>query len=304
MKKNLLYLFTVLCTLSLFTACGDDDNDKKTVDYSGSYTGESLAVSMGDVVLPVKAVSIANNTMTLPGMIPGEADLAIPCTFIDNAFSGTSKTDGREVTVEGSIIDKKATVKVKVKMTNSLVGGTFSTSAQSLSLAYETPKDKITFMGDPTYDPKGLPVLIGMMGGSMLTQYLQDVTFNEDGTIVATYLKDKTPTVSPKGYAFYNVKDGKIFVSVNIGMMMGKADANPLDGIMQMLQNGLPLGLVVDGNKASFIVTRDMMMPFMPMLPLLAGMLNNELITLLATEIPTIVTESTKFDLSLNLTKK
>lgn len=28
MKKNLLYLFTVLCTLSFFTACSDDDDEK------------------------------------------------------------------------------------------------------------------------------------------------------------------------------------------------------------------------------------------------------------------------------------
>ena len=28
MKKNLFYLFALICSMSLFTACSDDDDDK------------------------------------------------------------------------------------------------------------------------------------------------------------------------------------------------------------------------------------------------------------------------------------
>ncbi|MEF9987419.1 MAG: hypothetical protein RR735_09895, partial [Bacteroidales bacterium] len=73
---------------------------------------------------------------------------------------------------------------------------------------------------------------------------------------------------------------------------------------MAMLENGLPLGLAMNGNTASFIVTRDMMLPFMDVLPIIGGMVDVQLVKMLANEIPVIVKGSTKFDLSLNLTKK
>lgn len=31
MKKNLLYLFALICSVSLFTACSDDDEKQMTV---------------------------------------------------------------------------------------------------------------------------------------------------------------------------------------------------------------------------------------------------------------------------------
>ena len=49
MSKKLLYLLTLICSISLFTACSDDDNEKKEeeVDNSweqvvGDYSGEKL----------------------------------------------------------------------------------------------------------------------------------------------------------------------------------------------------------------------------------------------------------------------
>lgn len=43
MKKNLFYLFVLVCTMGLFTSCGsDDDNDK--VDPYGAYFGDLSVV--------------------------------------------------------------------------------------------------------------------------------------------------------------------------------------------------------------------------------------------------------------------
>lgn len=50
MKKNLFFVFTMLCALSFFTACSDDD-DNKTDDgwkaISATYTAETLKLTMG-----------------------------------------------------------------------------------------------------------------------------------------------------------------------------------------------------------------------------------------------------------------
>ncbi|MDD3040383.1 calycin-like domain-containing protein [Bacteroides sp.] len=43
MKKNLLYLLMLVCSVSLFTSCGDDDDDK--VNVAGTYAG-NLAVAI------------------------------------------------------------------------------------------------------------------------------------------------------------------------------------------------------------------------------------------------------------------
>ena len=55
MKKNLLYLFALICSVSLFTACSDDD--EKTDDswkaVSATYSAETLkSVSYTHLTLP------------------------------------------------------------------------------------------------------------------------------------------------------------------------------------------------------------------------------------------------------------
>lgn len=40
MKKNLLYLFMLVCSVGLFTSCGDDDDDNNDKpDVAGTYAG-------------------------------------------------------------------------------------------------------------------------------------------------------------------------------------------------------------------------------------------------------------------------
>ena len=47
MKKNLLYLLMLLCSVSMFTSCGDDDDkDDNKADVAGTYAG-TLGVKIG-----------------------------------------------------------------------------------------------------------------------------------------------------------------------------------------------------------------------------------------------------------------
>ena len=82
MKKNLFFVFTMLCALSFFTACSDDD-DNKTDDgwkaISATYTAETLKLTMGgtevaDQSVKVDASSAEQATITLANLIPGEAE--------------------------------------------------------------------------------------------------------------------------------------------------------------------------------------------------------------------------------------
>lgn len=50
MKKNLFYLFALICSMALFTACSDDDETPavmQTSEIAGSYTG-TLELTLGD----------------------------------------------------------------------------------------------------------------------------------------------------------------------------------------------------------------------------------------------------------------
>ena len=48
MKKNLFYLFALICSMSLFTACSDDDDEVKypiDTELAGGYVG-NLSVNV------------------------------------------------------------------------------------------------------------------------------------------------------------------------------------------------------------------------------------------------------------------
>ena len=54
MKKNLFYLFALICSMSLFTACSDDDPDYSKVieeEIAGNYKG-TLTVTVEGTTMP------------------------------------------------------------------------------------------------------------------------------------------------------------------------------------------------------------------------------------------------------------
>lgn len=60
MKKNLLLLFALVCSISLFTACSDDDDPvvPKASDLAGTYTGTLTLTLMGSSTAMPDPVSI------------------------------------------------------------------------------------------------------------------------------------------------------------------------------------------------------------------------------------------------------
>lgn len=86
MKKNWMYLLTVLCALSFFTACSDDDDNAGKEGWKGiSKTYESsqfLNLKLGEVTLALENKSVVVNaasadqaSVTLNNIIPEEAVL-------------------------------------------------------------------------------------------------------------------------------------------------------------------------------------------------------------------------------------
>lgn len=156
MKKNFLYLFTVLCTLSFFTACSDDDDpkDPTVLDVNAAYSGDKLDLKYGDSALLGKEITFDTKdgktaTITMeglfslsdimpkstvvpamaPGVIPGEITTTISnvplilsgekYTF-EGEYTGAS---GVKATYSGEVQKDKLTMAIKATMpANDLVG--------------------------------------------------------------------------------------------------------------------------------------------------------------------------------------
>ena len=161
MKKNFLYLFTVLCTLSFFTACSDDDDpkDPTVLDVNTAYSGDKLDLKYGDSALLGKEITFDTKdgktaTITMkglfnlsellaqlmpkstaaapsmaPGVIPGEVTTTI--SNVPLILSGETYTfegeytgaSGVKASYSGEVKKDKLTMAVKATMpTNDLVG--------------------------------------------------------------------------------------------------------------------------------------------------------------------------------------
>lgn len=157
MKKNLFYLFALICSMSLFTACSSDDDDNKSAieqvideQLVGTYTG-SLNVSMGGQTIGsqnnqniyLSKSSSADDALKLELKNFSILDLVLniavePCT-VSGADGNYAFTGSQDVTVEGmdgsysvsvtgSISGKNINIAIEVTAGNLKVNATFTGS--------------------------------------------------------------------------------------------------------------------------------------------------------------------------------
>ena len=119
MKKNLFYLFALICSMSLFTACSDDDKpggsgeggvtleEVITNDIAGNYKGDLAVTVLGVPMEPVaqkvavtksgtEAVSLSINNFSFLGMSLGDIKLENCALAEENGaytFTGTTSLD-------------------------------------------------------------------------------------------------------------------------------------------------------------------------------------------------------------------
>ncbi len=346
MKKNLFFVFTMLCALSFFTACSDDD-DNKTDDgwkaISATYTAETLKLTMGgtevaDQSVKVDASSAEQATITLANLIPGEAEVKIEAKMVKTgesyALEGSNTNDLRTVSAKGTVEAGVLTLDATLKITAPIAG--------TWKLAEIAKDESETFVSGPVSmvweAAEGtmlgfLPVTsipniaegFGSIGSIALVQVLQSVTFQEDGQIVASISKagvDLSKPVTPvwetsePGYASYNVTDKQILVFLDITKIMGslksKAAIDPLEQIMALLQNGIPVNYEIapDGKSARVYIDKALVSQIAPLLPTLAELIGDDalngmgqLVKSILKAFPEAMEKTTKFEVGLKLIK-
>lgn len=348
MKKNLFYyLFAVICSVTLFTSCSDDDDEKMVNPVpQTTFTGENgLQLTYNGAPMPGKKVTFtpdATNAQkatlrlegefdlngilgkaksaaaredvsmpTAPGVLPGSPVVTLPVDLTINgdqcSFAGTSETDYCTFSYKGEVSAGAMELDLsEVKLKNAKLAGmtwklepydeTNPNETDPIYLVWEAEKKVLGSM--PIESALKIALRMDLIAAGadnkisatdMLGTVLQDVTFMEDGNIVATY-KDAANggtewTKSPVNLAQYVVEnDNQMKVFLNpaaiIAAVNNAGRAVDVQAVIQqaiqmlypMLVNGVPVAFGQTDDALSVYLNTELLLPLLKTLvvPLLS----------------------------------
>lgn len=398
MKKNLFYyLFAVICSVTLFTSCSDDDDEKMVNPVpQTTFTGENgLQLTYNGAPMPGKKVTFtpdATNAQkatlrlegefdlngilgkaksaaaredvsmpTAPGVLPGSPVVTLPVDLTINgdkcSFAGTSETDYCTFSYKGEVSAgamELALSEVKLRKAK-LAGMTWKlkpydkedpNETDPIYLVWEAEKKVFDFLPIEYVLKLALRMELIAAGADhkvsateMLGTVLQDVTFMEDGNIVATY-KDAANggtewTKSPVNLAQYVVEnDNQIKVFLNpaaiIAAVNNAGRAVDVQTVIQqtiqmlypMLVNGVPVAFEQTEDALSVYLNTELLLPLLK--TLVVPLLSDEEVVAMLVELmkkdpdfsemadlaepmlkafPEIIESTTKVEIGLNFVK-
>lgn len=398
MKKNLFYyLFAVICSVTLFTSCSDDDDEKMVNPVpQTTFTGENgLQLTYNGAPMPGKKVTFtpdATNAQkatlrlegefdlngilgkaksaaaredvsmpTAPGVLPGSPVVTLPVDLTINgdkcSFAGTSETDYCTFSYKGEVSAGAMELALsEVKLKNAkLAGMTWKlkpydkedpNETDPIYLVWEAEKKAFDILPIESVLKFALRMELIAAGADhkvsateMLGTVLQDVTFMEDGNIVATY-KDAANggtewTKSPVNLAQYVVEnDNQIKVFLNpaaiIAAVNNAGRAVDVQTVIQqtiqmlypMLVNGVPVAFEQTEDALSVYLNTELLLPLLK--TLVVPLLSDEEVVAMLVELmkkdpdfsemadlaepmlkafPEIIESTTKVEIGLNFVK-
>lgn len=396
MKKNLFYyLFAVICSVTLFTSCSDDDDEKMVNPVpQTTFTGENgLQLTYNGAPMPGKKVTFtpdATNAQkatlrlegefdlngilgkaksaaaredvsmpTAPGVLPGSPVVTLPVDLTINgdkcSFAGTSETDYCTFSYKGEVSAGAMELALsEVKLKNAkLAGMTWKLKPYDKEDPNETDPIYLVWEAKvfdflPIESVLKLALRMELIAAGadhkvsateMLGTVLQDVTFMEDGNIVATY-KDAANggtewTKSPVNLAQYVVEnDNQIKVFLNpaaiIAAVNNAGRAVDVQTVIQqtiqmlypMLVNGVPVAFEQTEDALSVYLNTELLLPLLK--TLVVPLLSDEEVVAMLVELmkkdpdfsemadlaepmlkafPEIIESTTKVEIGLNFVK-
>ena len=397
MKKNLFYyLFTVICSVTLFASCSDDDEKVVNPVPQTTFTGENgLQLTYNGAPMLGKKVTFtpdATNAQkatlrlegefdlngilgkaksaaaredvsmpTAPGVLPGSPVVTLPVDLTINgdqcSFAGTSETDYCTFSYKGEVSAGAMELDLsEVKLKNAKLAGmtwklepydeTNPNETDPIYLVWEAEKKVLGLMPIESVLKIALRMDLIAAGADnkisatdMLGTVLQDVTFMEDGNIVATY-KDAANggtewTKSPVNLAQYVVEnDNQMKVFLNpaaiIAAVNNAGRAVDVQAVIQqaiqmlypMLVNGVPVAFGQTDDALSVYLNTELLLPLLK--TLVVPLLSDEEVVAMLVELmkkdpdfgemaglaeptlkafPEIIESTTKVEIGLNFVK-
>ena len=397
MKKNLFYyLFTVICSVTLFASCSDDDEKVVNPVPQTTFTGENgLQLTYNGAPMLGKKVTFtpdATNAQkatlrlegefdlngilgkaksaaaredvsmpTAPGVLPGSPVVTLPVDLTINgdqcSFAGTSETDYCTFSYKGEVSAGAMELALsEVKLKNAkLAGMTWKlkpydkedpNETDPIYLVWEAEKKVFDFLPIESVLKLALRMELIAAGADhkvsateMLGTVLQDVTFMEDGNIVATY-KDAANggtewTKSPVNLAQYVVEnDNQIKVFLNPAAIIAAVNnagrsvdiqtviQQAIQMLYPMLVNGVPVAFEQTEDALSVYLNTELLLPLLK--TLVVPLLSDEEVVAMLVELmkkdpdfsemadlaepmlkafPEIIESTTKVEIGLNFVK-
>lgn len=183
MKKNLFYLFALICSMSLFTACSDDDDDKIDSPVVGAWTLQPLVLDDNTAIVtapvqlaiepadPTIAVFVNIGQQVLGQMLP---EMLKSVEFLDNGKikatyveDGTTKTDDTHASYN-KVSDSQIRVYLHLdEFKNEEMYKPFaSLIEEGIPMNFTVKENKMTILIEQTYmQKKVLPVVDALIAG-------------------------------------------------------------------------------------------------------------------------------------------
>lgn len=311
MKKKILFMSALLCALLSFTACSNDDDepsvnwnevlptDEISIGNDLDVEFNGAKVTSGNVKFTVEGSNANTATLALNDIVPGYGEIDIPVTLektADNSytFKGTlAVTSAPQMTrmesagytiynlsVDGNGTGSKCTISITSALSEEAQGGITGTwklldkaISDATTNSYSSAPMMMTWSANDATKPNmaGIANIAMAFGNPILYNLLENVTFNADGNITASYYTpvegenitdfmsgtedngDGTYSYkivhkgawshSPKNLAFWYAKDGCIYVTPNIKAILGATGSSATIDFEQIAQLAATIGV-------------------------------------------------------------
>ena len=275
--KNVFLFLMALCSVASFFACSDDNDGMNPKSLNGIYanasTGNVLDLKYSNSEFFGKTVEFhtadgIKATLKLNGVIPGEMETVLSDVELisDDAgykFTTKDENDSRTIDFVGGVENGKLVLEVNAKFNNDLIGKWLLNKENSMAMTWMTVDGKSVQLAQ-IRNVEGKPLGLRLTTKNIVTfalptlkkllpKYLKDVTFMEDGNIIATYNASKQGEngaetqdswkTSNLNQAHYRVKYDVCCVYPNLEMIMHQMETGgTIDVVLlqQLLINGIP----------------------------------------------------------------
>lgn len=263
MKKRLFYAFALICSVSLFTSCSDDDDKVESpvgettftednglvLTYSGEpmlgkqvqFTpqGDKAVITLSSTGADLSGIVRSTGQSTGTGIIPGESATILNVDLNINGdkvtFEGTSTQNGSQIDYKGEATTSSMKLDLNVTMPANALTNT-SWNLVPLSSKDATVPLHIVWESTHTVQMEGIIKMMipmipieGQTIPKLLSAVLGKVTFLPDGNIQAEYKDNPTDEAfktSPLNLAMYTVANNQALVHLNLNQIMA-ITANP-----------------------------------------------------------------------------
>lgn len=321
MKKKLLYLLFLVCTIGTMVSCTDTPPSEKATTYSK----ETLALNYSNTQMLGKSIDVNVSGTTahvkLFNIIPGEAILQLNPTEINGTtegytLKGTTITDNGEVSYEGTLKNSVLTFSVLYNMnTNAIIKNWFynlTTTVKPLNIVWES--DATSADGMTASD---LATLVSDLASEQIIASSNGIEFSIDGNIIPKDLAGNI--VGPLNIAMYSIENNNslraMFNFPTDELPTIPEDIPGIDLIAQELIDFVT-GIAKDGVVVNYIITGDNLtisysIPselFKTIADMMVKIIDNlpadpdlDMIIAIIEPLITVIEKTTKFEVTLNL---